>query len=192
MDKKELRSSHRKLRDAMTAKEVKAYSKKIEKRIIESALFEKSTHIYLYYPLGNEVSLLEVAKYCMAQGKNIAFPKIIDGNMEFIEVHTLMEFAEGYFHVMEPIGSHVVCWEDALVLTPGVVFDGQGERIGYGKGFYDSYFKKHPDMRRMGVAYQNQIAAYIPKEVQDVAMEFLVTEDGCWNVPKELMKVQEV
>ena len=98
--------------------------------------------------------------------------------MEFYEISDFSQLEEGCFHVMEPVES---CGESVvpeLILIPGVVFDGQGNRAGYGKGFYDRYLTAHPECVRAGIAYRMQVTGQIPAEPQDVRMQYLVTEHG--------------
>ena len=71
----------------------------------------------------------------------------------------------------------------------GAAFDKCGNRIGYGKGYYDTYLKKHPEYRRIGLAFSTQCVKTIPAESHDVPVEFVVTERGilCQNNYQEIL-----
>ena len=83
--------------------------------------------------------------------------------------------------VMEPVETNPIDWEEALVLVPGVAFDRQGSRMGYGKGYYDRFFEGKTDCVKVGVAYELQVADQLPTEENDLPMEYLVTEKGVWK-----------
>ena len=73
--------------------------------------------------------------------------------MHFYEIRSLAELSEGRFGVREPKGG-VVCIpkEGDLLLVPGLLFDGKKNRLGYGGGYYDTYFAKHKEGKRIGLA----------------------------------------
>ena len=63
-----------------------------------------------------------------------------------------------------------------IVLVPGIVFDMEGHRIGYGLGYYDKFLKKVPKAVKIGLAFDFQIVGNIPKETHDVLVDFIVTD----------------
>lgn len=135
--------------------------------------------VYGYYPFQKEVSLLPLYDWLLEQNIPLAFPKVSGENMEFYQVHSMQDFKEGAFHIMEPSESSKPAeFEHAFCLVPGSVFDLFGNRYGYGKGYYDRYFSVHKNLYRIGVAYENQIEKQIPSEDSDVNMQALATENG--------------
>lgn len=184
--KKEIRQTVRKARDAMMPQEIAKESACICKRIMESDVFERSEKCMLYYPLGSEASVLPLADRCFAVGKRVAFPRVIKDTMEFVEVTDMSGFSEGYFHVMEPIGTNRIEWEDALVITPGVAFDRNGGRIGYGKGFYDRYFAEREGLIRMGVSLLPQMVEDVTADAYDKRMHYVVTPDEFIHIREDI------
>ena len=65
---------------------------------------------------------------------------------------------------------------DAVVLVPGVVFGLDGNRYGYGKGFYDRYFARFPQYYRVGIAYEHQLEKTLLAKETDVRMDCIYTE----------------
>jgi 5-formyltetrahydrofolate cyclo-ligase len=64
-----------------------------------------------------------------------------------------------------------------LIVVPGVCFDYRGGRLGYGRGFYDTYFQRlRPDTLRMAIAFELQLLDNVPTEVHDLPVDVLVTE----------------
>lgn len=177
--KNELRIKHKKLRSEINREQREALSTEICSHILGSSLYQQAGMIYAYYPLEQEVSLLPLIRDALIHRKKIAFPKVHENEMDFYTVESLDEFKEGHFHVMEPFtDNRVVPGSDTLVLTPGVVFDMDGNRIGYGKGYYDRYLRRYSDLAAMGVAYEAQVEETFEAESGDVKMDYLVTELG--------------
>lgn len=189
--KEEIRKRHLLCRNRMTEEERIRLSEVIAKharQILDMvALDERDVKVYGYYPLGSEVSLVSFYGFLLEQKIPLAFPRVGDGSMDFYRVFSLEDFNEGTFHVMEPVPScRRVEWEHALCLTPGSVFDGRGGRFGYGKGYYDRYFERYPEILRVGIAYGHQMEDRLPAEEWDVPMDYLITEQGMINCGEEL------
>lgn len=101
--------------------------------------------------------------------------------MEFYPVTSLSDFVEGRFHIMEPMGEVPLRETEPFVLVPGLGFDKKGNRMGYGKGFYDRYFARFPSCRKIGAAFETQLMEKIPSQSHDIVMDFVVTEKGILN-----------
>ena len=139
----------------------------------------KSLGAYGYYPHGREASLILFYEWLLENEVPLAFPKVSGETMEFYQVFSMDEFEEGAFHIMEPKEScKKATFERAFCFVPGSVFDRAGNRLGYGKGYYDRYFAEHKDLYRIGIAYESQIEEEIPSEKGDIAMHALATENG--------------
>ena len=176
MEKKEIRKQYKMLRNKMSEMEVKEKSDRICQNIISSNLFQQAEKMLVYAPLGNEVDICPVMEEGWRQQKRIAFPKVFGETMRYFEISSFSQLEEGTFHVMEPVETNPIDWEEALVLVPGVAFDRQGSRMGYGKGYYDRFFEGKTDCVKVGVAYELQVADQLPTEENDLPMEYLVTE----------------
>lgn len=84
------------------------------------------------------------------------------------------------FGVPEPIGSELPARpEDVeVVVLPMLAFDAEGNRLGYGAGYYDRFLCRYPHPKKIGIAYACQQAERIPAEENDVTMDYIVTEKG--------------
>ena len=157
-----------------------AKSVKIVEQLSKSSLFLSHERILCYAALPEEVDLTGIRKLCAETGKRIAFPKVCGDTIRFFEVSPEETLTEGTFHVPEPdtAGKSPVLWDDALCLTPGVVFDIHGNRFGYGKGYYDRFFAHYPGITRCGIAFTEQVSeTTLPVEETDISMQYLVTEE---------------
>ncbi len=178
MSKKEIRKKYKELRERMSLSEVKKLSGQICENLQESSLFSEAQYIYAYYPLGNEADIRPVIETAWRDGKRVAFPKVFGETMRFFEVKSFGQLFPGTFGVMEPEESCPVDWEKPLVFTPGVAFDRKGNRMGFGKGYYDRYFESRPGAVMVGVAYELQVSDEIPIDRYDRALDGIVTENG--------------
>ena len=193
-DKKQIRAGRRKERDSLLDGQARAWSDAVNEHLAGWELFQKARSICFYYPLGKEVDLLSAAGLALALGKEVYFPRTERLRMEFYQVTDLEHFKEGNFHVMEPEGGRrleVFRVQESerdgerppkglLILVPGVAFDRQKQRLGYGKGYYDRYLSDIPEAVKAGIAYECQIAERLPAEEQDIPMDYVITEAGIW------------
>ncbi|MCC8065802.1 MAG: 5-formyltetrahydrofolate cyclo-ligase [Lachnospiraceae bacterium] len=186
-EKQNVRDHYKQLRNEMSQGQVETLSLKICEHLISSDLFLQAEYLYAYAPLGNEVDIRPVVEAAWQQGKQVAFPKVFGEEMRYFEVTSFSQLKEGTFHVMEPeesAGAAPVDWRGErglLVLVPGVAFDRKGNRMGYGKGYYDRHFADLDTSQGesfTGVAYELQIAERLPTEDFDLSVTSLVTELG--------------
>ncbi len=77
------------------------------------------------------------------------------------------------------------------MLVPGVVFDAQGGRYGYGKGYYDRYFARFPGLRRVAFAYENQMEPELDALKTDVRMERIYTEEAVFYIAGDSFVIQD-
>lgn len=173
-----VRKVHLELRDKMSKEEVEDKSFTICKRLLSSDWYQDADVIYLFYPLGNEVSLLPFFMQAKKEKKTLGFPRVHGNEMDFYQVEELSELEEGHFHVMEPKqGCKLLEDASPVVLVPGLVFDEKGNRYGYGKGFYDRYFSKYPSIeKRYAVAFEHQMETELEVLATDVPMARIYTE----------------
>lgn len=178
--KKEIRKRLLAERNALPAEHVEEVSGKISanlQKYLKSQTDLKKKGVYGYYPHGKEVSLLKLYQWLLEQQIPLAFPRVSGYTMEFYQITSMEDFQEGAFHIMEPEqGCPQANFEQAYCLVPGSVFDRNGNRYGYGKGYYDKYFARHKELKPIGIAYEMQVQEEIPAEETDVKMQILATE----------------
>ncbi len=191
--KEEIRKRHLRLRGEMTERETAEKSRIICNKLLSESWYETAEVIFGYYPLGNEVDCRKVLMQALSEGKRVVLPRTTRAPgcaMDFYEVTSLKQVEKGNFHVMEPIDRcPLFSPEDnqaarcgrAAVLVPGVAFDYSGNRLGYGKGYYDRYFARYPALLRLGLAYEHQIIERLAASETDVKMNMIYSEVAKWN-----------
>ncbi len=181
-EKRQIRRRHILARDAMPKEEARRRSAAVcfaLREFLEKEPALLAAGVYGYFPHGSEASLMELYQWMLCKGIPLAFPKVCGDAMEFYPVSSMDEFAEGAFRIMEPVNTDCpAAWGRAACLVPGSVFDRRGNRYGYGKGYYDRYFSRCPELIRIGVAFESQVEERILAEDFDVRMQAVVTERG--------------
>ena len=180
-----IRLLHKEIRDNMSVLEYEKASAGITQNVL--ALLEsdfKGANIFLcYYPFASEIDLIPLYEAFLAKGKTLYFPISIkeDHSLDFKKVTNLNDcFTPGFHGIMEPLlqleSLDDKC-QNAVVITPGLVFDKKMNRIGYGGGFYDRFFEKHPLFYRIAPAFSHQIEEDIFVKSHDLPMDYIITEN---------------
>lgn len=174
LDKRQIRNILKQRRLAMSVEEVSKKSEAITLRLIQSSFFKQAKTIGIYLDIQNEVMTSKIIEYCLTHQKNVCVPKVIGDEMTFYQIKSLNDLSLGTFNILEPTTSKIVNEID-LMLVPLLGYNQNKNRIGYGKGFYDRYFKKYPCLSA-GLAYSSQEADF-KEESHDIALDYIINED---------------
>ncbi len=179
--KTELRSRFKAERAAMTAEEKKLLDEKILSRILSSKAYEAADTVLTYVSTDIEVDTHGLIAQAVKDGKRVAVPKCISGTrlMDFYFISGMEQLESGAFSVLEPrvdICEKAHDFETALCIVPGLSFDMDGFRLGYGKGYYDRFLSAHPNMHRMGLCYCRCTVQKLISGRFDMPVNTLVTD----------------
>lgn len=179
MDKTELRKSLKKERNSLPKEIKNEFDMRIFQEIINSKVYEESQRVFIYVSYNSEVDTIPLIKYSLEKGKRVCVPRVLDkeGNMESLYIDSLGELREGMYGILEPVSTKKASPIDIeLVITPGLAFDKEGGRIGYGKGYYDRYLKLSNNAIKMGVCYDFQVVPSLPTTKEDIKMDMIISE----------------
>ena len=172
MDKKELRASIRARKRAMTEEEITSRSEALGRLFLESEAYKNAKTIYGYLPYNQEVRTVPMLEQALRDGKRVAVPKCYGDEMRFIFMDDLSKVEKGYANIPEPIADGPVADDPtALVLMPGLAFDPQGHRIGYGGGFYDKFLSAEPNHPTLALCYEFQMLPELKTEEHDIPVD---------------------
>ncbi len=183
MQKTKLRKEVLRLRDDMSELDVELKSKSIVDKIKELDDYKNAENVFSYFPFGSEVDVKNLIIDCLNNNKNVYLPKIIsleEGDMRFIKISSLDDVSVGCMNIMEPLENDFeVLFNNSFMIMPGVAFDRNFNRIGYGKGFYDRYLDSHKIDCKCAVAYDIQVLnnTFIDADEYDKKMDFIITEN---------------
>lgn len=179
MNKKEMRNLIRAQKRAMTESQIVSASRNLGVLFRQSALYKNAKSIYGYLPYNQEVRTVEMLEQAIRDGKRVAVPKCYGSEMRFIWMDDLSRVAPGYANIPEPVADGPVADDEtALVLMPGLAFDPQGRRIGYGGGFYDRFLANEPDHPTLALCYGFQMVEKLETEEFDIPVDQVIWADA--------------
>lgn len=168
MDKTALRKEIREKKRGMSQEQINAASAELMRLFLASDLYRQAKSVYGYLPYNQEVRTVPILEQALRDGKRVAVPKVYGEEMRFIWMVDLSEVATGYAGIPEPIADTPVADDPtALVLMPGLAFDPQGHRIGYGGGFYDKFLAAEPEHPTLALCYAFQMKDHLQTEEFD-------------------------
>ncbi len=172
MNKQELRRTIRERKRAMTEEEIVERSNALAEKFYNSPAYQAASTIYGYLPYNQEVRTVPMLQRALDEGKRVAIPKVYGEEMRFIYLEDLTQVSKGYAGIPEPIADAPVAEDkQALVLMPGLAFDPQGHRIGYGGGFYDRFLAQEPHHPTLALCYEFQMQAHLDTEEFDIPVD---------------------
>ena len=148
----------------------------LTERILGHQWYYLSDVLLGFVPYGSEIDIREILQDALNKGKKLYLPKVQGEDMTFYLVESLADLQEGYKGIMEPKGDtpgfvyEEKISDKVLMLMPGAAFDGNRNRIGYGKGYYDRYLqdKESLQLRTIAVGFQCQMVEEIPADTFDI------------------------
>ena len=187
LSKNEIRKEVLKLRSALKACDAALKSSKITERLINLKEFDISSLIMCYTDFKNEVQTGVFINECFKLGKRVAVPLILHDTgsqreMTAFEICDLeRDLRPGFYGIREPFDcaeGEINPAEIDLVIVPGVAFDLKKNRIGYGAGYYDRFFKKlKRGCPKVGIAFELQVYDHLPAESHDIPLDMVITEE---------------
>ena len=153
-----------------------AKSEELVRRLLDEIPKEADSFLF-YAPFKGEVDLLPLADSLLKEGKVVAFPKVVSEEIRPIAVGSLRELSPGFASIREPSYSpHRVLKRVDVVFVPGIAFDLECFRLGYGGGFYDRFLANWEVGTKIGICFDFQVLDRLPVEPFDQLVDLVVTE----------------
>lgn len=172
MNKQILRNNYKNIRKNIEDKEKQ--DNVIFNKIIELEEYKQSELVLIYVSLEDEVDTIELIKHSFKKGKKVAVPKCEGNNIVFYYINKLYDLEKGYFGILEPKTNEIVKdFDNSICIVPGIAFDKENNRIGYGKGFYDRFLENYNGIK-IGLTYKECICAKIDTDNNDVKMNKVI------------------
>lgn len=180
MLKKDLRKIYLEKRMALSKDEVNFLSEKIfDKFILQFNIIENQKFsIFLPISKFNEINTLEFIKFLWNKKLNVFIPKIIDKDLISVKFTSETVLIQNSWGILEPLSNQNEETVFDYVITPLLYCDSFGNRVGYGKGFYDKFFQTiNSDAKKIGVNYFAPTDIIDDISELDVKLDYLITPD---------------
>lgn len=172
--KKEIRKKYIEIRKQIKNKEDK--SKNIINKIINHQKYKEAKVVACYCSLKDEACLDKLIIHAWENGKVVVVPKVKGNTMEFYEIKSMDDLEIQCFGIREPRHDFVFDKHKIdLLLVPGVAFDRKGNRMGFGKGYYDRYLVEL-NTYKIGICFREQMDDNIPTDVFDIKMDEIIVD----------------
>lgn len=182
-DKTRLRKEFLDRRNSLTIPQIREWSSIIQDKVIHCSEYKSASAIGVYFPFNSEVMTQAIIERSLGR-KKIGLPRIVGNQIKFYEIASfdwLDELSVNKYGIKEPIMFNDISESISLLIIPGTVFDSEGYRIGYGKGYYDRFISRMNQLEKppftIGLAFEVQIFdGSLPYTKLDERMNMIVTE----------------
>lgn len=183
-EKNAVRKKYRAIRSAMDPECKTEFDREICRRFMALATYRYAETVLFYAPLVPEIDIMPCAELALSHGKKIAFPRCNTENntMTYHYVTDLSELSVDSFGIREP-SPHAPIFDPhknkngCICIVPALVYDKQGYRLGYGRGFYDRFLSDFTGTK-IGPIYSSFIIDRVPRGRFDANVDVLITEKG--------------
>lgn len=178
--KNDLRSQFKAYRNELDANDKQMFDNAILGRVLSLRQYKSAPLVLTYVSTPIEVDTIELIKHSLALGKRVAVPKCRPQElaMDFYLITSVDDLQPGCFGVLEPDANKcrkLESYEGSICIVPGLGFDTNGFRIGYGKGYYDRFLSNY-NGAVVGICYYNCVKWSLPHGRFDRRVDLLVTE----------------
>lgn len=175
----ELRAKYRRMRRALDLAERGGWDAAIAETVAALPEYAAADSLLCYVSTAEEVSTRAILERALKDGLPVAAPVCVGRTMVFRRFRSLGELAPGYMGILTPgekcaearAGGRTLC------VVPGLAFDREGYRLGYGGGYYDRFLADFPGVT-VGLCYEALRADHLPRGAFDIPVGRVVTERG--------------
>lgn len=178
--KNKLRNKYKSIRKSMSAEYKRKLDTAIFNRLISLKAYKQSDTVLTFVSTDIEVNTHNIINYSLEQGKKVAVPKCINGtrNMVFYLIESFDDLEVATFSVLEPKTDKCKVldnFDNSICIVPGLAFDLNGYRLGYGKGYYDRFLGKYNGIN-IGICYCSCTLNKLIRGKFDRNVDILITD----------------
>ena len=175
VDKKELRRVIREQKKAMTEADIVSAGERLAEKFYACPQYAAAKTIYGYLPYNQEVRIVPMLERALRDGKRVAVPKVYGDEMRFIYMEDLSLVEKSDMGIPEPVADGPIGDDPtALVLMPGLAFTVNGDRMGYGGGYYDKFLAAEPGHPTVALCYAFQMVEELPTQDHDIPVDLVL------------------
>lgn len=180
MDKKDIRKKYKELRNQLTENEIEEGSLQIANQLLHLDIWQHNFY-HLFLPIENlkEVNTEYILQVLAGKDKNIVLSKsdFSTKKMTHFLLTDSVKIRKNEYNIPEPVdGLEVPVAKINVVFVPLLAFDEIGNRVGYGKGFYDKFLAQClPNTIKIGLSFFEPEKTISPILPTDIQLDFCVT-----------------
>ena len=157
---------------SLTQEQIRKAGLYAAEKIAAMEIYRQAACIYGYMAYNREVPTLPLLRLALDQGKRVALPRLYGKQMRYHYVSDFQILVPDRFGIPTPPSyAPEAAEENALLLVPGLAFGRNGERIGYGGGYYDRYLSLHTKHRTIALCYDFMLVDILPAQPHDIPIE---------------------
>ena len=177
MDKQNLRSKYNSLRNNISTKDKTIWDEVLCQKLLNYIIQSKPKIVHTYLPLGSEINFYPVIDYLLNQNIKVVCPKTLDKPLlQHLILNSLEHLEDGKFGTKFPSGENGYNGNYDLIIVPGLAYNSQNYRLGYGGGYYDHFLKSQPKAVKLGLFYSFQLNEELSVERHDVPLDLILTD----------------
>lgn len=187
VEKKELRIEIKDRLRILTKNLYEQQSNKIAQTLYHDDFWKTANTVGITVSNPPEVDTYKIIRKAWEEGKRVAVPKCFpkERKMDFRILEDFSQLESVYFNLLEPIEAKTILIDPKeidLLLVPGLAFSKDGYRLGFGGGYYDRFLISF-NGNTVSLAFHQQIVSKIPKEVHDIPVMKIITDEGSYTAP---------
>lgn len=173
----------RSIRDACTNRA--ARDERLLSNILALQAYKSAESVLCYVSFGSEAGTCGLLRQALADEKNVFVPRCLPGSrrIEFYRIDTLDSLEPGTFGILEPpaLSERRFAQSDkAICFVPGLAFTRHGGRLGWGKGYYDTFLSEMP-VCTIGLCYDFQLLKALPADAHDEPVSYICTDKSLYT-----------
>lgn len=170
--KKDLRKKMLYERNNLDAAQKKIFDDLLNDKLIRFIQEKKPSVVHTYITMGSEINFRPAIEYMLQSGILVVAPQSLPNReMKNLILHSLEKLEGGIYNTSHPANSTEYTGKYDLIIVPGLAFDKQGSRLGYGAGYYDIFLEQQPDAYKIGLCYPFQLVENVPREEHDIPLD---------------------
>lgn len=181
MEKNRIRLEIKEKRLSLSNMKMEGFNKQILDKLLKRPEYLSAQVILCYVSFEHEVDTHEIITHALENLKRVAVPKVhAKRQMEFYEIKSLDELMPSKLGILEPVSKIPITYDKDInytMIMPGLAFDKELHRIGFGGGYYDRYLERYEseNISTLALAYDFQVYEKIPSEAFDYQPNVLIT-----------------
>ena len=182
-----LRSQYKNKRLSLTKQEVDYLSQRVSKQLKKLDIWKlQNYHIFISIEKNNELDTSLIINKLKSEQKSIIVPKISNNELFHVEINEKTEFSINEYGIIEPNNGNYFKIENLdIVFIPLLVFDLQGHRVGYGKGYYDRFLKlTNSNTLKIGLSLFDPIYQIEDINNNDIKLDYCITPTNVYKFNK--------